>query len=85
MQLKGFDRKEIQKTLTLYPQGLYDKNSGIHGWNFPWGTTGLCPLGNGYFYISHESDKPEQSSTVHLYQWTGDLKQPFRLIPQSGK
>ena len=85
MQLKGFDRKEIQKTLTLYPQGLYDKNSGIHGWNFPWGTTGLCPLGNGYFYISHESDKPEQSSTVHLYQWTGDLEQPFRLIPQSGK
>lgn len=80
MQLKGFDRKEMQKTLALYPQGLYDKNSGIYGWNFPWGATGLCPLGNGYFYISHESDKPEQSSTVHLYQWTGDPGLPFKLI-----
>ncbi len=80
MQLKGFDREEIQKTLTIYPQGLYDKSSNTYGWNFPYGSTGITSLGNGYFYISHPSDKPEQSSTVHLYQWTGNPEAPFKLV-----
>ncbi|MDO4949457.1 MAG: hypothetical protein Q4E55_04730 [Bacteroidales bacterium] len=24
----------------------------LGGWNFKWGSTGLCPLGNGYYYVS---------------------------------
>ena len=45
--------------------------------------SGLCPIGGGYFYISHQDGGPGgklQSSTVHLYQWTGDSKEPFRLV-----
>lgn len=80
MQLKGFERKEVRKVLSLCNQGLYDKESGVYGWNFRWGATGLCPLGNGYFYISHDSNKPQQNSTVHLYKWTGNPDNPFQSV-----
>lgn len=69
--------------LSLVQEGENDPASGIRGWQFEWGTTGLCPIGGGYFYISHQDGGPGgklQSSTVHLYQWTGDSKEPFRLV-----
>lgn len=80
-RLEGFDRTTRGDVLTLASQGR--ESDGIRGWYFPWGTTGLCPLGEGYFYISHESRLPgsgEQRSTVHLYEWTGDEQSPFRRI-----
>lgn len=40
----------------------------IEGWHFPFGATGFFPLGGGFYYISHPSGEPEQSSTVHLYK-----------------
>ena len=55
----------------------------IYGWDFKWGTTGLCPLGGGYFYISQNARSKEtkqQSSTVRLYRWTGDADAPFRPV-----
>ena len=55
----------------------------IGGWNFKWGATGLCPLGGGYFYISENARSKEtrqQSSTVRLYEWTGDAAIPFRAV-----
>ncbi|MDO4756582.1 MAG: hypothetical protein Q4A54_09570 [Parabacteroides sp.] len=82
VQLKGHEGKEIQKTIALAPLGLYDEKSGVYGWNFKFGTTGLCPLGNGYFYISHPSSKPEQSCTAKLYKWTGAADGPFQLVTE---
>ena len=82
MQLKGFEGKMIQKTIALAPQGLYDEKTGTYGWHFKFGTTGLCPLGNGYFYISHSSSKPEQSCTAKLYKWTGTPDGPFQLVTE---
>lgn len=73
--LQGFDPAVEGEVLSLLQAGKYDEASGTWGWNFKWGTTGLCPLGDGYFYISHNAkskDTGTQSSTVHLYQWTGD-------------
>lgn len=77
--LQGFDEPTQGEVLTLLPQGLYDAPSDTWGWNFDWGTTGLCPLGDGYFYISHNgvSKDKRQNSTVCLYRWTGNEKQPF--------
>ncbi|MFD2866288.1 hypothetical protein [Mucilaginibacter antarcticus] len=51
------------------------------GWHFPWGATGLCPLGDGWFYISHNSKTKDgqQQSNIHRYKWTGDVKTPFYL------
>ena len=81
--LAGFDTPVEGEVLSLVQEGENDPASGIRGWQFEWGTTGLCPIGGGYFYISHQDGGPGgklQSSTVHLYQWTGDSKEPFRLV-----
>lgn len=80
-QLRGFDEPTEGEVLSLLEAGL--DADGIRGWNFKWGTTGLCPLGGGYFYISHNArskDTGQQSSTVRLYEWTGDAETPFRRV-----
>lgn len=82
MQLKGYEEKMMQKTISLSPQGAYDEKSGIYGWKFKYGTTGLCPLGNGYFYISHPSNKPEESCTATLYKWSGESDKPFEIVTE---
>ncbi len=79
-RLCGFDSKEKQFVLPLASGGLTDAATGIRGWNFPWGSTGICPVGNGLFYISHNSSRPRQSSIIRLYRWTGDAKHPFVLF-----
>ena len=74
------DNKMIKvKTLSLLQAGLNDEASGIRGWNFKWGTTGMEPLGDGLFYISHnkKSEDGQQSSTVYKYRWTGDENEGF--------
>jgi hypothetical protein len=77
------DGQEIKiKTLSLLEAGVKDAKSGISGWFFPWGATGLCPLGDGLFYISHQEKAKDgqQQSTLHKYKWTGDRLNPFVLV-----
>lgn len=79
--LQGFDTPTEGEVLSLVEAGNPD--GGIGGWNFKWGATGLCPLGGGYFYISENARSKEtrqQSSTVRLYEWTGDAATPFRAV-----
>jgi len=79
--LQGFDTPTEGEVLSLVEAGNPD--GGIGGWNFKWGATGLCPLGGGYFYISENARSKEtrqQSSTVRLYEWTGDAAIPFRAV-----
>ena len=74
------DNKTIEvETLSLSDAGLKDGATGIRGWNFKWGTTGLEALGDGLFYISHhkKSDDGEQSATLYKYRWTGNKDEPF--------
>lgn len=69
-----------QETLRLSNAGLLDEASGVRGWKFKWGSTGLCSLGNGYWYISeNHKDKATgiQSCTARLYKWTGYGAIPF--------
>ena len=75
------ERPTEGEVLSLVPAGK--SAGGIYGWDFKWGTTGLCPLGGGYFYISQNARSKEtkqQSSTVRLYRWTGDADAPFRPV-----
>lgn len=67
------------KTLSLLEAGLKDEATGIRGWNFKWGATGLEPLGEGLFYISHDekSNDGQQSTTLYKYRWTGDEDEAF--------
>ena len=80
--LEGFDTPTRGEVLFLSEDGEYDAKTGIRGWQVDYGTTGFCPIGNGDYYISHpdggEGGK-HQSSTVKLYKWTGDPKQPLVL------
>ena len=75
--LKGFDSKEKGLVLPLKKMGLHDEATDTYGWNFPDGSTGLCYIGNGLYYVSKKKSKPEQSSTLKLYRWTGAPASPF--------
>jgi hypothetical protein len=74
------DNKKVEvKTLSLLQAGSEDAKTGIRGWHFKWGATGLCPLGDGLFYISHnEKDRAGlEQSTIHKYQWIGNGQTSF--------
>lgn len=75
--LKGFDGKVKGKVLTLKDEGMIDETTGVRGWDFKYGNTGLCYIGDGLFYISHNAKKPEQNSTLHLYRWVGKPNKAF--------
>jgi len=69
------------KTLSLLQSGPKDAKTGIRGWYFPWGSTGLCPLGEGLFYISHNNKTKDgqQEGTLFKYKWVGDMQNSFVL------
>ena len=77
------DNRNIKvKTLSLLEAGPKDPASGIRGWFFKWGATGLCPLGDGFFYISHndKSADGQQQTTIYKYKWVGDSENAFMLM-----
>ena len=65
--------------LSLKKEGLFHEGSGVYGWEFPYGSTGLIALGDGYYYISHEGREDGHHNThVRLYRWDG--KHPLALV-----
>jgi hypothetical protein len=73
------NRQLSVKTLSLLDAGANDPKSGISGWFFEWGATGLCPLGDGLFYISHpnKTKDGQQESILYKYKWIGDKDRAF--------
>lgn len=68
--LRGLD--EAGFTLSLAPGGLEDPASGLRGYAFPLGSTGLNALGDGHFYVSHDAKEADGwSCTARLYRWDG--------------
>lgn len=67
--------------LSLKDAGLLDETTGLRGWRFRYGATGICPIGGGYFYISqnYKIDR-RQASRLRLYRWTGDASSPFEEV-----
>ena len=76
------NRKMKIKKLSLLDAGQKHPASGIRGWYFKWGATGLCPLGDGLFYISHhgKAEDGQQETTIYKYKWVGDAGNAFMLI-----
>ena len=69
--LRGVEPPETGETLSLRPDGL-PHESGVRGWDFPLGSTGLCALGGGYYYVSHDGKGEDGWYThVKLYRWDG--------------
>ena len=84
--------RSVKKTLTGIPYykkgnvvplaqgGLQDAKTGISGWNFPYGSTGMHSFGNGYFYISeNKSGKDGESTVLRLYRRT-EGKEAFKAV-----
>jgi hypothetical protein len=76
------NQKMKVKTLSLLPAGPTDAATGLRGWHFKWGSTGLCPLGDGLFYISHneKTKDGQQQTTIHKYKWVGNAENAFVLV-----
>lgn len=69
--LKGIPYCKEGMVVGIAQGGLCDEKTGISGWNFPYGSTGMHSFGNGYFYFSqNKSGKEGQSSTLRLYRAT---------------
>lgn len=73
------------RQLCLAPLGLFDEATQLRGWNFKWGSTGLFPLGGGYYLFSEnlrDGLTRIEWCRVHLMRWTGDPEHPFEQVPE---
>ena len=79
-RLEGFNPEREGEVIPLLKAGKRSK--GIYGWDFNLGACGLCPLGDGYFYIAHnrKGKDGQQSCTARLYKWTGNADNPFEPV-----
>lgn len=70
------ETEEKVETLTLSEKGLYDEKTGVHGWDFPLGSTGLFSFGDGEWLICrHFKTEKGQCGEIEHYEW--DEKTPF--------
>ena len=59
--------------LTLASLGEYDSSTGSYGSRFPYGTTGMISLGDGYFYFSQDyHDETGYGSNIRLYRFDSE-------------
>jgi len=83
--VSGQKQPEKGLMLELLNAGIYDEKSGVYGWKFPLGQTGLIALGDGYYYISKNGspEKGVSNSTVKLYKWNTECENaPFELVTE---
>jgi len=67
--------------LALKETGLCEK--GIYGYRFPYGSTGMISLGNGYFYFSHNAVVDgKHCADICLYRYTGEDAGPFERVEE---
>lgn len=79
--LSGQPEDDEQLMLTLYSDGVYDKNHGTYGWYSEKGNLGMEYMGGGLFYIIHpyETWYETQTAVAYLYVWDPSEKSPFTL------
>lgn len=88
-RLKGGadSRRHLQLSLVkpeepFFINPMTDPSTGVSGWYFPLGSTGMCPLGRGLWYFSASARTPGEgeSCTAILYRWTGTPDGPFARV-----
>lgn len=79
MALEGVPYIKKAKVVALKAAG---KQQGeIRGWNWSVGSTGMCSLGNGYFFLSHNYKiEAGQGSIIRLYRFTGEENAAFEQV-----
>lgn len=64
------------ETLAMKKMGEHDEKTGLYGWFFPYGTTGMYSYGDGRWLFSHNGKSENgQYSYITPYEW--DEKHPF--------
>ena len=64
-----------------YHEGEAELLDVCGGWHFKWGSTGLCPLGDGRYYISINSKTDEgQVCDATMHMCSDDPESPFVRI-----
>ena len=65
----------------LKEAGMKDATTGVRGWMWGVGSTGMASLGGGYFYLSHNYNSEQgQGSTIRMYRYTGDANAAFEQV-----
>lgn len=74
-----FEDENGDMTLTLLDDGIYHEESGVYGYVFPYGSTGMQALGGGYFLFSKEKKNSAGlcASDVELYRFVGQSSKLF--------
>ena len=70
--LRGVEPEQEGDVLTLAERGEKHEASGVRGWYYKYGTTGLHSFGDGYFYVSYDGkDENGWYTNVKLCKWDG--------------
>lgn len=78
--LEGVPYIKKGKVVPLAELGL-EHQTGIRGWMWGVGSTGMVWLGDGYYYLSHNFKVDAgEGSNIRLYRFTPEQEQPFELI-----
>ena len=71
----------IKKAKVVALKAAGKQQGEIRGWDWGVGSTGMCSLGEGYFYLSHNYKiEAGQGSIIRLYRFTGNEKQAFEPV-----
>lgn len=74
--LRGHPQGVEGDVVSLWQAGAYDAASGVYGWDYAYGQTGLFAFGNGRYYVSYDGkDENGWYTRVRLCRWDG--KQPI--------
>lgn len=72
-ELKGVPYQAEGELLTLAEMGEIDEKTGVRGWNYKYGTTGMHSFGDGYFYVSYDGrDENGWDTNVKLCRWSDE-------------
>ena len=71
----------IKKAKVVALKAAGKQQGDIRGWDWAVGSTGMCSLGDGYFYLSNNYKIEEgQGSVIRLYRFTGNADKAFEAV-----
>ena len=71
----------ISKAKVVALKAAGKQQGDIRGWDWAVGSTGMCSLGDGYFYLSNNYKIEEgQGSVIRLYRFTGNADKAFEAV-----
>ena len=71
----------IKKAKVVALKAAGKQQGDIRGWDWGVGSTGMCSLGDGYLYLSHNYKiEAGQGSIIRLYRFTGNADNAFEAV-----